>query len=140
MDVHKCWAFEEELKIYRIPLRITNIASNISMIKYCLFDTGFSGYIALDSETIQALKLPQKGTGNGITVGGQFNYNNYAAKVELVDENQETIAVIKNVEEDRNDTNELMIQEFTIPIIGIRAINQFSWLVLSERKVLCLLK
>jgi hypothetical protein len=110
-----------------------------------LFDTGYSGYLGLDKDTINALNLPNIGRGKGITVKGIIDYNNYAGTMEIVDENGKSIELIKNIDnsEDQKDQkkeNLVVIQEFDIPIMGIKSIKQFSWLILGTEKVIYLIK
>lgn len=127
--------------MFRIPLRITNPQSKIAIIKYCLFDTGFSGYLGLDKDTIESLSLPQNGTGKGMTVKGLIDYKNYEGIGEIVDENQKTLEKVRNLDiPNTPPVAPILIQEFNFPIVGMKIICQFSWLILSEKKIICLLK
>ena len=141
MNIKQCWQMEELLQVFRIPIRISNPGSDHSEIKYCLFDTGFSGYLGLEKDTIDALNLPKTGEGRALTVQGIITYENYSGIAEIVNENQEILETISNSEE-KNDSekNIIPIQEFNVPILGMKAICQFSWFILSEQKIICLLK
>ncbi len=141
MSIQKCWGLDDSLQVFRIPLRITNPESNVSIIRYCIFDTGFSGYLGLDKDAISALNLPQAGTGKAMTVKGLMDYKNFECFGEVVDADQMTLRQIKNLElPDNTSQTPILIQEFNIPILGMKSICQFSWLILSEKKIICLLK
>lgn len=139
MKVKLGWTIDPTLKVFRIPLRIKNPKSEAHLTKYCLFDTGFSGYLGLDMETIKRLLLPEKGFGKGVVAKGLIEYKNFEAIIELVDNEDNTIGIIENLDEDSND-NIISVQEFDIPIVGIKVIQQFSWLILAEKKGLFLLE
>ncbi len=141
MDLQKCWEIDDTLQIFRIPLRITNPLSNVSIISYCIFDTGFSGYLGLDKDTIASLNLPQAGTGKAMTVKGLIDYKNYEGFGEIVDVNQKTLQQIKNLDlPEKTSQAPILIQEFNFPILGMKSICQFSWLMLSEKRIICLLR
>ncbi len=141
MDIQKCWELEDTLQVFRIPLRITNPQSNVSIIRFCIFDTGFSGYLGLDKDAIAALNLPQAGTGKTMTVKGLMDYKNYEGTGEIVDAEQKILQKIKNLDSpEDNSQATIIIQEFNFPILGMKSICQFSWLILSEKKIICLLE
>ena len=141
VDIRKCWHLDEQLQVYRIPLRIINPTTRVSIVVNCLFDPGFSAYLGLDSYSIAALNLTNIGSGKALTVSGLIEYSNYQAFAEIIDENQMVIEQIQNLESAEGpETEFLIIQEFNIPILGIKAINQFSWFILGKQKVLCLIK
>ncbi len=141
MDILKCWEIEDTLQVFRIPLRITNPQSNVSIICNCIFDTGFSGYLGLNKDTIASLNLPQAGTGKTLTVKGLIDYKNYESFGEIVDANQKILQQIKNLDlPDNTSQAPILIQEFNFPILGMKSICQFSWMILSEKKILCLLR
>ena len=50
MIFEAAFKLEVDLNVFRVPVRITNPKNKISLIKYCIFDTGFTGHIALDEE------------------------------------------------------------------------------------------
>jgi len=133
------WRLDSELSVYRLPLRITNPETNEWIMKYCLFDTGFSGYLGLDKETISLIHLSETGYGKGLVAKGVIEYKNYEAIVELIDENDAIIEKVYKIDTlEKEDV--ISIQEFDIPILGIKIIKQFSWLILSDENILYLLK
>lgn len=131
-----------ELRVFMIPIRIINPQTKLSIIKTCLFDTGFSGYVGLDNSTISMLKLTKMGTGKGLSINKIVEIENFEGTVELIDENQAPIAIIKNVDEnkDQSDKTLIPIQAIKLPIIGMRVITQFRWLIVSDKQIICLIK
>ncbi|MFX1397924.1 MAG: hypothetical protein ACFFAS_12880 [Promethearchaeota archaeon] len=142
MDILCGWKLDPVLNIFRIPIRIINPITQDSVIRHCLFDTGFSGYAGLSKETITSLKLERVGRGKGVTVSGIIDYNNYIAMIEIVDQEEKTVASIVNKDYGKELENKSLIpvQEFGIPILGIKAIIQFSWLIESEIQAILLMK
>ena len=141
MDLRKCWRLDENFQVYRIPLRIINPQTRVSLVITCLFDLGFSGYLGLDSESIAALNLPKIGSGKALTISGLVDYDNYQSFAEIVDENQASIGQVQNLEAETDPATEpILIQAFNMPILGLKAINQFSWLILGQQKMLCMLE
>ncbi len=142
MNILGGWKLDPQLQIYRIPVRISNPETKVTLVKYCIFDTGFTGYFGLDKESIKLLNLPKIGRGKGITVSGLIEYDNYNGIVEIVDQEQRTIIKIlnKTKQEEIKSVEIIPIQEFGIPIIGIKSICQISWLILSEREAIFILK
>jgi len=131
-----------ELGIFIIPIRIINPKSKISIIKPCIFDTGFSGYIGLDQDTILMLKLNKVGIGRGISIDRQIEIENFEAMAELVDKNQAYIAKIENNDTTRDEEHKYLIpvQSINLPIIGMRVISQFRWMIISDKQTICLVK
>ena len=141
MDILGGWQLDEQFGVYRIPIRIINPETKMSVIKFCLFDTGFSGYLGLDKETLNNLNLKKIGIGKGFTVQGLIEYQNYEGFVEIVDNEQKKLEMISMIDKINSKLGNIIpIQEFNIPIIGIKSIRQFSWLILSERDVIFILK
>lgn len=142
MNILGGWKLDPQLQIYRIPVRISNPETKVTLVKYCIFDTGFTGYIGLDKESITLLNLPKIGRGKGVTVSGLIEYDNYNGIVEIVDQEQRAIIKIlnKTKQEEIKSVEIIPIQEFGIPIIGIKSICQISWLILSEREAIFILK
>lgn len=142
MDILCGWKLDPDLNIFRVPIRIINPVTQKSLITHCLFDTGFSGYAGLDKETIASLDLESIGHGKGVTVSGVIEYNNYIAIIEIVNLEETTVAQIFNKDHEKELENKFLIpiQEFDIPILGIKAIKQFSWLIQSEIEAILLMK
>ncbi len=142
MDIVGGWSIDMEFGIYRIPIRIFNPETEISVIKNCLFDTCFSGYLGLDKETINFLNLKKSGTGKGFTVQGFIEFENYEGYVEIIDNEEKSLVDISNIDElDSNlDKRIIPIQDFKIPIIGIKLIRQVSWMILSEQDAIFILR
>ena len=142
MNIVGGWKLDPQLKIFRIPVRISNPGTKVTLVKYCIFDTGFTGYFGLDKESISLLNLPKIGRGKGVTVSGLIEYDNYNGIIEIVDQEQKVVIKILNkTKQDEIKLDEIIpIQEFGIPIIGIKSICQISWLILSEREAIFILK
>jgi len=142
MNILSGWQIDKDLGVYRIPIRITNPETKLSLVKHCLFDTGFSGYLGLDNETNSMLNLPKIGQGKGITVKGLIEYDNYEGIIEIVDDNQKSLVKIVNIDKtnEKSEKKIVPVQDFDIPIIGIKLIRQCSWLILSEKDFIFILK
>ena len=142
MEIIQCWQMNAELGIFIIPIRIINPKSKISIIKTCIFDTGFSGYIGLDQGTILMLKLNKVGVGKGISIDRQIEIENFEAMAELIDKNQAYIAKIENIDTTRDEEHKYLIpvQSINLPIIGMRVIAQFRWMIFSDKQTICLVK
>ena len=143
MNIVGGWKLDPQLQIFRIPVRISNPETKVTLVKYCIFDTGFMGYFGLDKESISLLNLPKIGRGKGVTVSGLIEYDNYNGIIEIVDQEQKANIKILNkaIQQDEIKSGEIIpIQEFGIPIIGIKSICQISWLILSERDAIFILK
>lgn len=141
MNIRQCWLINPKLNAFTIPLRFTNPKSKISIVKYCVFDPGFTGYFGLDKNTIMELGLEQIGQGKALTITGEISYENYLAQVELIDEKQAILGKIINIDElsDAKNTDHIPIQLFSLPLMGIKSITQFSWLILGKKKWICLI-
>ena len=68
MNILSGWQIDKNLGVFRIPIRITHPSTRLSVIKYCLFDSGFSSYFGLDKTTIKLLELTKIGQGKRLTV------------------------------------------------------------------------
>ena len=103
---------------------------------------GFLVYLGLDKATINLLGLTKIGQGKGLTVSGLIEYDNFEGIIEIINQDQKGIGRIINKEISIKNTENIIIpiQEFDIPIIGIKSILQFSWLLLSDKKAFFLLK
>jgi predicted aspartyl protease len=140
MDIVSAWGRESTTGTFRIPVKIINPNSNTIIVKYCLFDTGFSGYLGLDKETIKDLGLKQIGIGKALTANGLLDYSTFLGKAELIDQKNDSIGGITSILEDKIEKKNIPVQEFEINIIGIKAIVQFNWLILGDKDILCILK
>ncbi|MHA1651792.1 MAG: hypothetical protein ACTSYB_16490 [Candidatus Helarchaeota archaeon] len=142
MEILQCWKMHADLHVFIIPVRISNPETKLSIVKNCLFDTGFSGYIGLDHSTISMLQLPKMGTGRGLSIDRLVEIENFEGTAELIDANQASIATIKNIDTTNIQTHKTLIpiQSINIPIIGMRVITQFRWLILPDKELICLLK
>ena len=139
MEIAIAWKIEEQTKTFRIPIRVFNPSTNISIIKYFIFDTGFSGYLALDKKTINQLGLERIGLGKAMTVNGLIEYNSYLGQAEFIDEKDAKLSVIEETTSEVKTKQIIPIQEFNINLIGMKSILQKSWVILHS-KILCLLK
>ncbi len=103
---------------------------------------GFLVYLGLDKATINLLRLTKIGQRKGLTVSGLIEYDNFEGIIEIINQDQKVIGRIINIEISIKNTENIIIpiQEFDIPIIGIKSILQFSWLLLSDKKAIFLLK
>ncbi len=140
------WKMEKTLQTYILPLRITHPTTNVSLIKMCIFDTGFSGYLGLDQQSVQNLGLPKAGFGKALTASGEIHVDNFYGKVELMNTNQspcgqirfkESIS-IKDINGDHS-VDEIPIQMLNLPLLGMKSIAQFRWLLLPDKEAICLL-
>lgn len=124
MNIVGGWKRDPQLQIFRIPVRISNPETKVTLVKYCIFNTGFTGYFGLDKESISLLNLPKIGRGKGVTVSGLIEYDNYNGIVEIVNQEQKAIIKIlnKTKQEEIKSGEIIPIQEFGIPIIGIKSI------------------
>ena len=139
MEIAVAWNIEEQTNTFRIPIRVFNPTTSISIIKHFIFDTGFSGYLALDKETINQLGLERIGLGKAMTVNGLIEYNSYLGQAEFIDEKDGKLSSIEEINSTLKTNHTIPIQEFNINLIGMKSILQNSWLILKS-KVLCLLK
>ncbi|QEE15542.1 hypothetical protein DSAG12_01368 [Promethearchaeum syntrophicum] len=139
MEVAIAWKIEKQTKTFRIPIRVFNPSTNISIIKYFIFDTGFSGYLALDKKTINQLGLERIGLGKAMTVNGLIEYNSYFGKAEFLDENETKLSPIEETTSSSKTNLIIPIQEFNVNLIGMKSIIQKSWMILHS-EILCLLK
>src|SRR5271157_6479401 len=73
MDVIHYWQMNEQLNLYAIPITITNPDTGASLIKSCVFDTGYSGYLGLDFETINHLGLEKVGEAKDTRLAEKLN-------------------------------------------------------------------
>ena len=142
MDIKGGWILDEDFEVFRIPIRIINPETSLSIIKTCLFDTGFTGYLGLDKETIEKLNLSKIGIGKGLTIKGLVDFDNYEANIEIIDNEDNTLIKINNIDDSdvESENDRIPIQEFKIPIIGMKSIRQINWMILSKRKALFILK
>ena len=136
MNIRQCWQLNADLNVFEIPIRIQNPQSGLSIIRNCILDTGFIGYLGLDLATIKNLKLPSIGKGKALTITGEIQFDNYKGKVDILGENQSVLGEIKNLDANSVEV-EIPIQVFKVPIIGIKSIIQFSWLILEGKKWIC---
>jgi predicted aspartyl protease len=140
MDVEAAFKLEEKLNVFRVPVRITNPKNNISLTKYCVFDTGFTGHFALDKNTIQLLGLKRLAFGKAKTVTGIFEFETYQAFIELIDDKDGVIYKFQNLDDQGNKPELVPIQTFNINLIGMKAIKQKSWVIPKNQNMLILLK
>src|SRR5271157_4412850 len=98
MDVIHYWQMNEEINLYAIPIAITNPDTGASLIKSCVFDTGYSGYLGLDFETINYLGLVKVGGGEGYTVSGKIEYETYVGTAAFGNVPGQALEPFKNLE------------------------------------------
>ena len=142
MNLRELWKWDPNYQAFLIPIKITHSSTGVSINKWAIFDTGFTGYVGLDSITIKNLQLIKKGMGKGITINGITQFNIFLAKVEILSKINQPIKTILNLEAKKmkNKKNyEIPIQEFKIPLLGLKAIGQFNWVIFGEQKILALL-
>jgi predicted aspartyl protease len=137
MNIVQCWSLNERIGAFTIPVKFINPQTRDAIVKNCIYDTGFTGFFSLDQTTIEALSLERIGHGIAFTVSGEVEYNNYVCNVELVDDVEATIRPITNPTM-MDDGFSIPIQEMKVPFMGMKAIQQFSWLLVAQRKWLCL--
>jgi len=77
-----------------------------------------------------------------LTVTGLIEYENFEGIIEIISQDQKVIGRIINKDISiKNAVNNIIpIQEFDIPIIGLKSILQLSWLLLFDKKAMFLLK
>lgn len=141
MNIRQCWEINSKLNAFTIPVRFINPKNKVSVIKYCVFDPGFTGYFGLDKKTLIELGLEQIGQGKALTITGDISYENYFGQVELIDEKQSILGKFKNVDEliDKKNIEQIPIQLFRLPLMGIKSITQFSWLILGKKQWICII-
>lgn len=137
MEVVQAWNWNEELNTFLIPIRFKNPITLVTKIKWCIFDTGFSGYFGLDEETIHLLGLQSIGKAKARTVSGIQEFENFIGNAEIIDGKQQSLAIFHLTSENLEVL--IPIQNFQVPLIGMKSINQFSWLILTKNHTLCLI-
>jgi hypothetical protein len=141
LDVKQCWTWNEDLEAFLVSVRIQNPATHVSIIKWCIFDTGFTGYLGLDSETIHNLDLLLIGEGMAKTIIGDIHFRNYAGLVDIVNPAQESLCTLYALENGFEDNaQEIPIQEMRLPLLGGKSIIQFPWIIEPSTKLICLLE
>ncbi len=136
MNISQCWQLNPILNVFQIPVRIQNPQNGLSIVRNCIFDTGFTGYLGLDLNTIKELKLPSIGKGKAFTITGEIEFENFSGNIEIIGESQSTLGEIKNLDV-KSDENGIPIQVLKNPLIGIKSIVQFSWLILKDKNWIC---
>ncbi len=142
MELRELWNWDANYQAFLIPIKITNPSTSVSINKWAIFDTGFTGYVGLDSITIKNLQLYKNGMGKGITVDGIVQFNIFHGKLEILSKMKQSIKTILNLEAKKikDKKNKIIpIQEFKIPLLGLKAIGQFNWLIFGEKKIIALL-
>ena len=146
MKIKGCWSINQELPLISILIRITNPINQINIIKSALLDTAFSGYCALDSNTISTLNLPKVGGGKAFTAMGEISYENYLGIIDILTPEQTPVKRIELLYQDRQSLSNLIeptdqsiiIQNFNLNLLGIKAIYQSDWMVLSSKNLICM--
>ena len=138
MKIVQGWPFNLKLNAFIINLRILNPNNEKYIDTQAIFDTGFSGYLGLDSDSIKKLHLTKIGRGDAFTVDGNSSFDNYEAKIEILTEKKQLLKRIQSLEEMENYI--VPIQNFKIPLIGMKAIKQCSWMMIEGKDLLCLLQ
>ncbi len=150
MIIKACWLMSEPLGTFLVPLRVANPGNKVNKVVWCIFDSGFTGYVSLDAGTIKDLSLDPAGKGRAHTITGSVDYETFLGMAEIVDEKQRSIVMLKRDERvvlrehaigvDVKDLDPAIIpiQQFRHPLFGMQAIQQFSWLIVAEKKMLCL--
>jgi predicted aspartyl protease len=140
MQLVHSWIIDEKLDAFFISIRVQSPTTRKSIMKWCLFDTGFTGYLGLDKATLDELGLKKVGTGDAMTITGKISFTTYAGTVEIM---KDAIVTLKQVHANKNDgiveeNPTIPIQELKLPMVGMKLIQQFNWLIISEKKMLCL--
>ncbi len=141
MDVLKIWQMNEILNVFQIPIKITNPDTNTTIIKPCVFDTVFTGFLGLDNQSINSLGLMKIGKGQGWAVSGKIEYDNYRGQAEFGDVKSENLGIFQNIDRVGGlDVNQIPIQIFRIPILGMGIICQYRWLLAPDQKCILLVR
>jgi predicted aspartyl protease len=140
MQLVHSWIIDEKLDAFFISIRVRNPITQKSIIKWCLFDTGFTGYLGLDKATLNELGLKHVGTGDAMTIAGKVSFTTYSGVIEIMKDATTTLKHVHAGDENVEDGNGsiVLIQELPIPMVGIKTIQEFNWLLVSEKKLLCL--
>ncbi|MHA1518995.1 MAG: hypothetical protein ACTSVZ_04510 [Promethearchaeota archaeon] len=139
MNLRGLWRWDPNYNAFLIPLKISNPSTGVSVTKWAIFDNGFTGYLGLDSVSIKNLQLPKKGMGKAITISGIAEFDIYLAKVDILSKNNQVITSILNLETQGEENKIIPIQDFKIPLLGLKAIGQLNWVIFGEKKILALL-
>jgi predicted aspartyl protease len=143
---------KDDLGTYLVPMRVTNPETKVSKVTWCIFDSGFTGYLSLDERTMRDLNLNRAGKGRAHTVTGNVDYETFFGIAEIIDENQKTIVTLQQDERmvlhepgievgiGHTDPAIIPIQQFRHSLFGMQSIQQFSWLIVAEKKMLCLVE
>jgi len=127
-------------------IRITNPINQINIIKSALMDTAFSGYCALDTNTISTLNLSKIGGGKAFTAMGEINYENYLGIIDILTPEQTPVKRIELLDQDRKSLSNIIqqndqsiiIQNFNLILLGIKAIYQSDWMLMSSKNLICM--
>nr|MDO8118172.1 hypothetical protein [Candidatus Sigynarchaeota archaeon] len=140
MQLLHSWIADEKLDAFFISIRVQNPATRTSIFKWCLFATGFTGYLGLDKVTLDELGLKRLGTGDAMTVSGKISFATYAGAVEIMKDPTVALKQVHAIKSDGIDKDSMIIpiQELKLPMVGMQAIQQFSWLIVAEKNLLCL--
>ena len=133
----------EPLGTFLVPVRVANPETKVSKVLWCIFDSGFTGHLSLDASTIRDLNLKPAGKGKAHTVTGSVDYETFFGSAEIVDENQKSIAHLTATHSTGTtnpDVSIIPIQQFRHPLLGLQSIQQLSWLIVAEKKMLCLVE
>lgn len=134
------WKIDKNYNFYRISIQIKNPDIEKKIIRFCLYDTGFSGYLGLDKDSLDILQLKPVSHGRGMTVKGLIDFDNYEVTADIIDKDSKLIRSIENIDEESSKDHIIPVQEFDFPILGLKAIRQFSWLINSDSEIIFLLK
>ena len=138
MQLLQSWTIDKTLDAFFIPVRVQNPITQKTLSKWCLFDTGFTGYLGLDKLSLEELGLEQIGTGMAITIGGKVSFSTYSAIAEIMKDASTPLKQILLDGDEKEQT--IPVQELKIPMVGIKTINKFDWLIVAERKMLCMVE
>ncbi len=130
------------LNAFTVPIRVVNPSTKESIVAYCIFDTGFTGYLGLTSKIIEDLKLEKIGEGNAITISGNIEFANYVAGVELLDAQNQSLFKFSKSDAGTNSVEDnylIPIQLFRLPLIGMRSLEQLNWMIVASKRILCVL-
>lgn len=138
MNVIGCWKYHKESNIFLIPVLFVHPETKKSVRVTCLFDTGFSGYFGLDGDSINTLQLAKSGDAYALSAGGTVLFENYSGTAQILTADEKIIGTISNQEREliKSDLLVIPIQKFHVPIMGMKAIKLYHWLLLPDKEML----
>ncbi len=107
LKIKGCWSINPDMPLVSILIRITNPLNQMNIIKSALMDTAFSGYCALDTNTISTLNLSKIGGGKAFTAMGEINYENYLGIIDILTPEQTPVKRIELLDQDRKSLSNI---------------------------------